>query len=247
MDYKAEEWRRVWTKDVLKAYAKLLTSHPELDLDKIPEFTNLVGRIQGYVGGVLGEMKVLEDNSLIDTAITGLPNQTAFNKDIFKEVERSIRYGHPTALTILDGNKFKRINEKSYMAGNKAIATIGEIVSDSVRRTDTVYRWGGDEFCIICPETEARKAYEIGERIAQKLNGVKIENYPITVSQGIADYCPPAGEGNTSILPKSLLINTVTAKRDELFNNANTALHTAKDLYRRGQSEAPVVIYKADE
>ncbi len=133
----------------------------------------------------------LEKNARMDT-LTGLHNRRHFDETIKKECERSERYHSPTSLIMLDLDYFKKVNDNfGHQTGDLVLQTLGKVLLELVRQSDTACRYGGEEFALILPETGLEQAEKIGERIRQtieKQNIVAHNNIhlKITASLGIA-------------------------------------------------------------
>jgi diguanylate cyclase (GGDEF)-like protein len=132
----------------------------------------------------------LRERSAID-GLTGLCNHKRFKELIKTEFERSARYGKPVTLVMLDGDGFKEINDTyGHLAGDMVLQELAGCLKQSVRTTDVVARYGGDEFTILLPETDLKMAETMVQRIESKIadhvfewNGHRIE---VSVSHGIA-------------------------------------------------------------
>ncbi|MBU1041564.1 MAG: diguanylate cyclase [Proteobacteria bacterium] len=98
--------------------------------------------------------------------LTGLYNRVKFNADFPLEVERARRYQRPLSLLLLDIDHFKRINDElGHPMGDKVLVAMAQSILRSTRAHDTACRWGGEEFLVICPETEPQQALAMAERI----------------------------------------------------------------------------------
>jgi diguanylate cyclase (GGDEF)-like protein len=132
----------------------------------------------------------LREQSAID-GLTGLCNHTRFKEVIKQEFDRSARYGKPVTLVMLDGDGFKGINDThGHLAGDMVLQELAGCLKQSVRATDMVARYGGDEFAILLPETDRKMAEIMVRRIEQRIadhvfewNGDRIR---VGVSHGIA-------------------------------------------------------------
>jgi diguanylate cyclase (GGDEF)-like protein len=132
----------------------------------------------------------LRERSAID-GLTGLCNHTRFKEVIKQEFNRSARYEKPVTLVMLDGDGFKEINDSyGHLAGDMVLQELAGCLKQSVRTTDIVARYGGDEFAILLPETDLKMAENMVRRIERKIaehvfewNGHRIA---VSVSHGIA-------------------------------------------------------------
>ncbi|MBV9607232.1 MAG: EAL domain-containing protein [Solirubrobacterales bacterium] len=152
--------------------------------------------------------------------LTGLPNRALFLDRLGVALERSRRSGAPLAVLFLDFDNFKEINDtRGHAAGDHVLATLGERLSGLMRPTDTVARFGGDEFTFLFEGlTSEREVVLIADRICQaagravEVDGVQLT---VTVSVGIA------------------LVNDPTVTPDTIIREADAAMYRAKD---RGRS-----------
>ncbi|MBE0425674.1 MAG: sensor domain-containing diguanylate cyclase [Nitrospirae bacterium] len=126
--------------------------------------------------------------------LTGLLNRRAILEKLEEEVNRAKRYRSQLALIICDIDYFKEINDTyGHDIGDKALQIISSLIKSSLRNTDIIGRYGGDEFFLILPETSMEGAKEIAERIRfiikdfnLKLN--KNKSIKTTVSIGVAEF-----------------------------------------------------------
>ncbi|PWH18657.1 MAG: hypothetical protein DDG60_00035 [Anaerolineae bacterium] len=132
--------------------------------------------------------------SLTDS-LTNLPNRRYFDRRLKEECERASRSGRPVALLMIDLDGFKAINDSfGHAIGDSVIQQIGTAIRQSIRSTDMVARFGGDEFAIIFPEADKEAALRLAEKIKSVLASTKLhlprdtQRY-VSASIGIA-LCP---------------------------------------------------------
>jgi diguanylate cyclase (GGDEF)-like protein len=114
--------------------------------------------------------------------LTKLFNSRYLNLYLTREIKRSKRHAAALAVIFLDLDGFKSINDQyGHLAGSRTLTEVGTILSRSVRETDTIARYGGDEFVVVLPETPAAGALVIAERIRKA-----IEDYTFLEAQGLA-------------------------------------------------------------
>ncbi|TMM04345.1 MAG: GGDEF domain-containing protein [Actinobacteria bacterium] len=98
--------------------------------------------------------------------LTGLGNRRAFDEMAAVEVARSARTGRPLSLVVADLDAFKAINdEHGHLAGDDCLRQVAAVVRSAVRRPDACFRWGGDEFALLLPETDLDAAEAVAERL----------------------------------------------------------------------------------
>ena len=137
-------------------------------------------------------LKELEKLAITD-ALTGLYNSRHFFSQIKTEIKRYIRYSRSLSLLILDIDFFKAYNDTwGHLEGDKVLMGIGKVIDSCMRSMDTAYRYGGEEFAILLPETRLQKACVVGARIKDSINSQIFEPEPgikrsITVSIGATE------------------------------------------------------------
>jgi len=130
----------------------------------------------------------------IKDPLTELYNSRYFYEQLEKEIARSERYLHPLSLIFIDIDHFKSINDSyGHMVGDKALQLIARKMKNSLRSQDTAYRFAGDEFTIILPETAADQTEVVADRIRSEMENERLVIFEkhiskITLSIGIAEY-----------------------------------------------------------
>jgi diguanylate cyclase (GGDEF)-like protein len=143
----------------------------------------------------------------IEDSLTGLYNSRHFFDQLDKEIKRSDRYLHPISLIFIDIDNFKEINDTyGHMIGDKILVLIAKRIKTCLRTNDSAYRFAGDEFTIILPETTSIEAKFVADRIYSKfanesflIDEKEISN--ITSSIGIAEY--QMNEGNQQFVHRA--------------------------------------------
>ena len=127
--------------------------------------------------------------------LTGLINRRAMLDLMALEHRRSLRSGRPMLLAQLDIDHFKPINDQhGHATGDRALQAFAGTVAASVRDTDVLARWGGEEFVLMLTDTSAEHARELLERIRQAVQALEIAHsagsLQLTVSIGLAQHLP---------------------------------------------------------
>lgn len=131
----------------------------------------------------------------ITDGLTQLFNQRHFYTCLSKEQERSARYQRPLSLICFDLDHFKECNDQlGHMEGDNILRIIGKLLLEVMRKSDMAFRYGGDEFFILLPETELNSAMQTGEKLRSSFNARwpyemiyrEIDLIPVTLSVGIA-------------------------------------------------------------
>ena len=129
-----------------------------------------------------------------EDSLTGLFNSRHFFAQLDKEIKRSDRYLHPISLMFIDIDNFKAINDTyGHMIGDKILSLIAKRINTCLRSHDTAYRFAGDEFTILLPETTSDEAKFVADRIIAKFAQEPIEIndkviLKITLSIGVSEY-----------------------------------------------------------
>ena len=156
--------------------------------------------------GVAEAREKFESFSKIDW-LTGLYNMKHFDALGVQEVARAERYGHPLSLLMIDSDYLKSVNDNyGHQKGDQLISDLAATISQSARSSDTVIRYGGDEFLVVLPETDTLAASFLAERIraAVEERGLQIgqTKATTTVSIGLASY-PKDALDPTGLLARS--------------------------------------------
>jgi diguanylate cyclase (GGDEF)-like protein len=110
---------------------------------------------------------------VITDDLTGLHNSRHFASCIETEIERYHRYSHPLSLLMMDIDFFKAFNDTwGHVEGDTVLNKFGKVINSCIRNTDTGFRYGGEEFAVILPETRLEKACCVGTRIKDSISSV---------------------------------------------------------------------------
>jgi diguanylate cyclase (GGDEF)-like protein len=134
--------------------------------------------------------EVIEERSQMD-ALTRLFNRRRFEDDILAECKRCTRYGRPLALVMLDVDHFKAFNDShGHPQADAALQQVADVITGCLRTTDTAYRYGGEEFCVLLRETPAADAMLFAGRVRQRIENRFTSGAMagITASFGVAGF-----------------------------------------------------------
>lgn len=123
--------------------------------------------------------------------LTGLLNRRRFEQELHHHIGVARRHHRKAALLFIDVDKFKPINDNfGHSAGDEYLAAVADLLRLSLRSTDILARWGGDEFVILLPESGASGANDVARKLQQVFGEARIslggQEFPVSISIGIA-------------------------------------------------------------
>ncbi|MDM7998811.1 MAG: diguanylate cyclase [Dehalococcoidia bacterium] len=162
--------------------------------------------------------------------LTGLFNRRHFDERLREEINRQIRYGGAFSLIMLDLDSFKAYNDVyGHPAGDTLLQEIGALIKKAIRTSDQAFRYGGDEFAVILPQTDTDSAYHVAERIRQEVaDHAQAKSTGVTCSVGISS-CPT--DGNT---PADLISSADSALYHSKYAGGNR-VHISSSLMVTGR------------
>lgn len=140
-------------------------------------------------------MEKLQQLAITD-GLTRLYNSRSFYSQLELEIDRSNRYRHPLALLLLDIDHFKDYNDTyGHLEGDKVLVEFSRAIKSCLRANDSAYRYGGEEFTVLLPETGAEEAKTVAQRIRASLEEMNFSPQPgsrvnKTISIGVTEYAP---------------------------------------------------------
>lgn len=126
---------------------------------------------------------------VITDSLTQAFNRRHMESLVHDEVERAQRYNQSTALIILDIDFFKAVNDNyGHPVGDKVLRQLSDILSENLRQSDALGRWGGEEFLILLPQINIAAATNVAEKLRQAVFTADFGlNKPLSISLGVAD------------------------------------------------------------
>jgi diguanylate cyclase (GGDEF)-like protein len=176
---------------------------------------------------LVAELDEARRASMLDP-MTQTWNRRGFAEAAARDLARTRRLGSSAAVMMLDIDHFKRVNDTyGHPEGDRAIRQLAAIVRDNLRDTDTLARFGGEEFAILVPEVDRHDAAALAEKLraAVEANSILPEDGHFTISVGVSWFGPSAAAADT----------------EQLLAQADEALYDAK---RGGRNR--VAMRKAD-
>ena len=156
--------------------------------DEIGQVLSELAAMQGKLKIMIGELDRLASTD----KLTGAWNRRRFEETIETEMDRLRRYGNRLSLMILDVDHFKNINDQyGHAVGDQVLVDLSDTIRSSLRSSDSLTRWGGEEFVILCPNTTLSIVSKLAERLRKKIATVNFQQVgSITVSFGAAECGP---------------------------------------------------------
>lgn len=149
--------------------------------------------------------------------LTQIPNRRFVEDALRSECERARRYRRSLAVYLLDIDFFKRINDThGHGVGDVVLKQVAQTVARTLRQTDRVGRWGGEEFCVVAPEVDARATATLGERLRR----------------AVELHAPTAGVNPTVSVGGAIYTGEGVCEPAELVARADAALYRAKHAGR---------------
>lgn len=182
------------------------------------EDLELVRNVAGQAGVIIENAQLYSQATFRANRdwLTSLNNHRNFHERMEEEISRSSRFGKVFSLIMIDLDLFKSYNDLfGHLAGDEVLRIVARTIDNSVRNVDLAFRYGGEEFAVILPETRLEDAYRVAERIRRAIEtGTSSLPMPVTASLGVASW-PVDG-----------------VMREELIARADAALYQAKEKGR---------------
>ena len=179
---------------VMRFEIQLQGSHDEKEA-KIDEFEVVLTDIAKHLALVV-KTPSLHDRAIIDS-LTGLFSRRHFDIRIDDMFRLARRYASPFSVILLDIDHFKEVNDThGHRTGDAVLRETATLVTAGIRDCDSAFRYGGEEFAVLLPETTAEQATSIAERLRNGIQanivqtGKPPEKVSVTISLGIAEYSP---------------------------------------------------------
>ena len=139
----------------------------------------------------------------ITDPLTGIYNRLKLDEILDYELEQSGRYGKDLSVIIADLDHFKTVNDRcGHQAGDMVLVEVGKILKENTRSSDTVARWGGEEFIAVCTNTGLDEACGLAEKLRKVIDGHSFGvDTPVTASFGVAQL--KAGEAKESFIGRA--------------------------------------------
>jgi diguanylate cyclase (GGDEF)-like protein len=176
-------------KNILK-HLDSLNKHLDRDVGIVVASIDYLSNIKN----IIDEPKIIEEKKsefIAETStkdeLTGLYLRDVFDVFLTKLIDENKRNSEELSLLMIDIDDFKKVNDNyGHQKGDEVLSKVGDILNDTVREMDFAARYGGEELCIIMPNTNEKNASLIANRIREKISKVNFDEFSITVSIGVS-------------------------------------------------------------
>ncbi len=203
-----------------------LSQGDRLDEEAVNQITQYLLTVSSVVGNIY-QLTRSRDLAMRDD-LTKAFNRRFFEAYLDEEIERARRYGSLFSIIFLDLDDLKTVNDQyGHLAGSRTLQEVAKRVLGAVRGIDKVVRFGGDEFCIILPQTDQEQAIAVADRVRKALLGATFhlaDNIDVSISAsfGIATY------------------PTHAITKDDLIRQADAAMYRVKSTTKNAVGVAVV-------
>jgi len=189
-------------------------------IDKQLRQLEKIVRISDRYQHMMQDLNIALQEAASHDVLTGLPNRRLLTERLREASELHRRHGRPFSLAMIDIDHFKSINDRfGHETGDSVIIEVARVLDAEVREQDTCGRWGGEEFLLLLPETDAQAAALLGERLRHAVEQLAIrhqdEPIRVTASIGIAGHVDVNSYSETINHADSALLQAKRAGRNQ--------------------------------
>lgn len=151
-----------------------------------------VARISDRYQTMMRDLNIALREASTHDVLTGIANRRLLTERLREESERAKRYSRPLCVVMVDIDRFKVVNDEyGHEIGDNVLMEVVRVMEAEIREHDLVGRWGGEEFLVLMPETNADRATLVMERLREAVAKLRIrlndESLSVTVSLGLAE------------------------------------------------------------
>jgi diguanylate cyclase len=185
-------------KNVVLSQAKIIQTQTDAMREELEASKRTISKLTQL-------LEQVESKAMIDP-LTQVFNRGTYNMEIFQMIKKFKRYKNPAALFIVDIDHFKIFNDSyGHKAGDAVLISVASVIKDSVRDTDMVFRYGGEEFVVILNKLDLKNALKVTEKVRAQIESHQITNKAtllnVTVSIGLS--CFKDGDTETSVFERA--------------------------------------------
>lgn len=196
------------------AYLKLLDLEISLQPCLEAEQRLLLAYLQVAYRQVQQYRELLKTNDFLSSialsdALTNLSNRRALEWDLPRQVQKARKRNNPLSLLILDVDYFKSVNDNhGHLVGDRVLQLLAGRLRNNIRRQDTIFRYGGEEFVILCQQTDADTAIAIARRLCQAIGETPFQidgnlALSLTISLGLSLLQDEDDDGGINLLKRA--------------------------------------------
>ncbi len=206
----------------------------KLSKEELIEYQSALSeRLDAWLSSQIGSLMAQRERALAELSerdpVTALPNRAAFNRVYHDELERARRYHRELSIVLFDVDGFKLINDQfGHPAGDRILAQVASVLKSTLRQSDVVFRYGGDEFAAICPETSVDAIANALRRFESNMPARRVES---SLQEHWGEH--PSLSWGSSSFPADAI------EENELISIADQRLYACKRAHGRSGVAAP--------
>jgi len=182
---------RMAANDAFRRYAEWMSKNELIEFQSVLS-AKLDELLSAKISNLFGQRsRALSEQAECDP-VTELPNRAAFNRRLRDEIERARRYRRELSVVLFDVDRFKSVNDQfGHPAGDHTLARVASILKSSLRQSDAVFRYGGDEFAAVCPETSGDAMAHALRRLESNMPAWRLESHlleHLDISWGVSSF-----------------------------------------------------------
>ncbi len=180
-------------------------------------FIYIVSRYRAQSQRLQIEYELMEEWAFVDM-LTGLTNRRRCEQELQEAIARHQRYGEPFTICLWDIDHFKQINDTyGHEGGDQVLRQLARLARNTIRSTDVVGRWGGEEFFLLLPCVHLTEAEQLADRLRHHIMGqMVLSDHVVTASFGLAEYHPSDDQASLLARADAALYEAKSAGRNRV-------------------------------
>jgi diguanylate cyclase (GGDEF)-like protein len=171
-------WFLLYQSDAFEAFYSFSRLHENWELDDLVLTSSVIFSVCFMIFATRRWIEAVHNLRQANTdSLTGLFNRRKGWEIIEAELDRAIRYHRPLPLIMFDIDQFKEINDTyGHLSGDHVLRSVSKRIRESLRKTDSLVKWGGDEFIVVCVETGLDEARRLAERLRSSIESLPVQS-----------------------------------------------------------------------